>query len=159
MQASLKVGIMMKKIVFMLVFLLFISGCSASSSVHTADASQKVTVVIRIIDDTDKYHYYGVSINKVHPDPGTLMINKINYIDKKTDIVRLEKGDQYRIDLAPFVHNPVEVMRNGSWNEEKVKQAKNAKTLGKHAEKKYPIRKIITPIKNNQRVTFVISAS
>ncbi|WP_353948272.1 hypothetical protein ABNN70_15190 [Sporolactobacillus sp. Y61] len=147
----------MKRITIMLILLMLVAGCAPSpsgsvpESPPSGEPSETVRVILRIMDHTDKYRYYGISVNKVHPDPGQTMVFRIKYIKKKTEILHLDKGDPYRIDLAPAVTNPIDAMKDGTWLKKKIEQADQMD------EKHVPIRTYITPVKDNQTVTIEIS--
>jgi hypothetical protein len=92
-------------------FVILLSGCASTDGtkqVHPQKQTEKqVKVTINVIDQTNRFRYYGISVNKTHPDPGTLMFYRIKWIDKKAKTFFLDKGSQYRIDLYPSKINPV----------------------------------------------------
>ncbi|WP_028983668.1 hypothetical protein [Sporolactobacillus terrae] len=144
----------MKKICLLFIGLvILLLGCTqAHPTKDLPHQVKKVNVMIHIDDHTGRFHYFGISINKTHPDPNTLMYYRINWIKKTTESFLLDKESEYRIDLSASVNNPIQAMKK-----------KHKETANHHApaetKQDLPIRKYITPTKNNQVVRFTIDES
>lgn len=144
----------MKKVCLLLIVLVMIlSGCTEIPQTEDqSHQSKKIKVIIHIDDQTGRFHYFGISINKTHPDPNTLMYHRINWMKKTTAPFLLDKGSEYRIDLSPSIDDPIQAMKNGT----KLKEASKHNASAETNERDFPIRKYITPTKNNQVIQFVV---
>jgi hypothetical protein len=138
---------------------MILSGCASTGGINEAPPQGKtkkqVRVTIDIIDQTNRFRYYGISVNKTHPDTGTLMFYRIKWIDKKNEILFLDKRSQYRIDLYPSKINPLKnFKKNGQLKIKNSTAKKDASS--KNNKDNQILRKYITPRKDNQHIRFVI---